>query len=112
MGQNQSNAEYRHENYEVIKENVEENVLKDEPTLRDDPRSPSQEIDRTPLRGGSPKHQRKLGEYRKLVNEFDPRSPCGEINRTPIKGLNTTRSSAVNNQCHHGHRLFTNEDNA
>ena len=51
----------------------------------DDPRSPSQRIDRTPLRDSS-RPQRNVGEYKRLVNDTDPRSPCGEINRTPIKG--------------------------
>lgn len=115
MGQNMSSVEYRQEKLENCEVSEKENVFNSHEgksaskLMKDDPRSPSQEIDRTPLRG-SQKPQRKIGEYRKLVNDFDPRSPCGEINRTPIKGV-SARDGDIG-QAHPGQRLFTNDDSA
>ncbi len=88
MGQNYSDLNIRQDKV-TSKENKDppvENQNKFSGSGKsDDPRSPSERIDRTPLRNSS-KLQRNVAEYRRFVNDTDPRSPCGEINRTPIKG--------------------------
>ncbi len=102
MGQSYSSLEHQSNCTEngLSKGNEKENVADTtKQCLKDDPRSPSQRIDRTPLRESTPKLQRN--EYKRLM---DPRSPCGEISRTPIKGVKT--SSKTNGAVELSQRLF------
>ena len=104
MGQSYSSLEHQ-SNYtenELSKGNEKENEVDTTTTkqcLKDDPRSPTQQIDRTPLRESTPKLQRN--EYKRLM---DPRSPCGENSRTPIKGVKT--SGKPNGAVELSQRLF------
>ena len=75
----------------------------------DDPRSPSQLIDRTPLRDSPKPAHKNVTNYKRLLNEADPRSPCVEINRTQLKGSNERDANAITTQRLLGQRLFDSE---